>query len=51
MRHFFEVYKALEKKSTVVDDVCDAEEAVEIIDRALVSYGEKIEPNLRRITF
>lgn len=51
MRHFFEVYKALENKATVVDDVSGAEEAVQIIDRALQHYREEIEPNLRRITF
>lgn len=51
MRHFFEVYKALENKTTVVDEVSNAEEAVSIIDRSLQSYVEKIEPTLRRITF
>ena len=51
MQHFFEVYKALENKTTAVDDVAGAEEAVEIITRALESYAEKIEPTLRRLTF
>jgi len=51
MRHFFEVYKALEGKSTVVDEVSGAEKAIEIIEGALANYAEKIEPTLRRLTF
>ena len=51
MRHFFEVYKALEGKATVVDEVSGAETAIEIIEGALENYVEKIEPTLRRFTF
>ena len=41
MMHFFEVYKALENKQTVVDDVCDVNEAKRIIDYAINNYVEK----------
>ena len=51
MRHFFEVYKALEGKATVVDEVSGAETAVEIMEGALENYVEKSEPTLRRFTF
>ena len=51
MRHFFEVYKALEGKATVVDEVSGAETPIEIIEGALENYVEKIEPTLRRFTF
>ena len=40
MMHFFEVYKALENKQTVVDEVCDAEEAKRIIDYCINKYVE-----------
>lgn len=50
MRHFFQVYKALEKKKTAVDEVAGSEEALKIIESCLVTYREKIEPTLRRIT-
>ena len=38
MMHFFEVYKALENKQTVVDEVCDAEEAKRIINYCINKY-------------
>lgn len=38
MRHFFEVYKKLENKSTTVNDVAGRDEAVKIITAALESY-------------
>lgn len=41
MRHFFSVYKNLEGKETVVDDVCDAVEAKKIITKCLDAYIEK----------
>ena len=40
MRHFFSVYKALEEKETAVDEVKNAEAAVEIIDKAIENYIE-----------
>lgn len=41
MRHFFSVYKNLENKETVVDDVSNAEEARKIIQKCLDAYIEK----------
>lgn len=41
MRHFFSVYKSLEKKETVVDDESGPEEAKETIAEALDAYIEK----------
>jgi len=42
MRHFFSVYKTLEKKETVVDDeVMDADEAINIIAKTIENYKEK----------
>ena len=41
MRHFFQVYKSLERKDTVVDEVRGVEEARETIRDALVSYRKK----------
>lgn len=41
MRHFFTVYKNLENKATVVNDVQDAEAAREIILKCRQAYAEK----------
>lgn len=41
MTHFFSVYKSLENKETVVDEVKGKEEAMKIIDAAIASYKEK----------
>ncbi|MCR4925388.1 MAG: inorganic diphosphatase [Clostridiales bacterium] len=42
MRHFFSVYKTLEKKETVVDDeVMDAEDAKNIVAKSIQSYKDK----------
>ena len=41
MRHFFTVYKSLEGKETVVNDVAGAEEARRVIQNALDAYIEK----------
>jgi inorganic pyrophosphatase len=38
MMHFFEVYKALEHKQTVVDEVCDAAEARRIVEYCINKY-------------
>ena len=38
MMHFFEVYKALEHKQTVVDEVCDAAEAKRIVEYCINKY-------------
>ncbi|MDD3203681.1 MAG: inorganic diphosphatase [Pygmaiobacter massiliensis] len=41
MRHFFSVYKNLENKETVVNDVSNAEEAKKIIQKCLDAYIER----------
>lgn len=38
MSHFFEIYKALENKETVVDEVKDSNEAVSIITHCIENY-------------
>ena len=40
MRHFFAVYKNLEGKETAVDEVANAETAVEVIAEAITRYNE-----------
>jgi inorganic pyrophosphatase len=40
MKHFFSVYKALENKETVVDDVAGREDAVRIIKSAIENYSK-----------
>ncbi len=40
MRHFFSVYKQLEDKQTVVDDLAGPEEAKRIISEAIAHYRE-----------
>lgn len=45
MKHFFSVYKALEHKETVVNDVKGRDEAIEIVQKAIDSYGEKFGPH------
>ena len=41
MVHFFSVYKTLENKETVVDEVRGKEEAIDIIRQAIENYKEK----------
>jgi inorganic pyrophosphatase len=41
MMHFFKVYKELENKTTAVDEMTNAESAVEIISNDIESYIEK----------
>ena len=41
MIHFFSVYKALENKETVVDEVRGRDEAIGIIQEAIDNYKEK----------
>lgn len=41
MTHFFSVYKTLENKETVVDEVQDRDAAVQIISRSIESYDAK----------
>jgi inorganic pyrophosphatase len=41
MSHFFTVYKQLEDKDTVIDDVRDAAAAKEIVQNCIDNYVEK----------
>jgi inorganic pyrophosphatase len=41
MKHFFSVYKALEHKETVVNDVAGREEAARIVAEAIQSYRDR----------
>lgn len=41
MRHFFSVYKNLENKTTVVDEVHGKDEAIKVISTAIDDYIEK----------
>ena len=41
MRHFFTVYKALENKTTAVNEVSDRDAAVKIVREAIDNYIEK----------
>ena len=41
MRHFFSVYKSLENKETAVNEVEGCEEALKVIDNAIVNYIEE----------
>ncbi len=40
MRHFFQVYKNLENKTTAVKEVSDREEAIRVISAAIEKYNE-----------
>ena len=40
MRHFFEVYKSLEHKSTAVDDVKGKKDAIDIIQASIENYRD-----------
>ncbi|MBQ7082166.1 MAG: inorganic diphosphatase, partial [Oscillospiraceae bacterium] len=48
MRHFFTVYKALENKETVVDEVLGPEDARRIVQKAIDFYEEKFEGKAKR---
>lgn len=41
MKHFFSVYKMLENKSTIVDDIKGRNVAIETISTAISSYNKK----------
>ena len=40
MVHFFSVYKTLEKKQTLVDEVGDRDEAIDILTASIERYKE-----------
>ena len=41
MKHFFSVYKELEHKDTVVNEVSGSNEAIQIINKSIIAYQEK----------
>lgn len=41
MMHFFEVYKKLEHKKTTVKEICQRDEAIDIIEKCMKMYNEK----------
>ncbi|MGN1041137.1 MAG: inorganic diphosphatase [Acutalibacteraceae bacterium] len=41
MKHFFSVYKALEGKETVVNDIQGREDALKIIENCINAYNTK----------
>ncbi len=41
MKHFFSVYKELEHKDTVVNEVSGSREAIQIIEKSIIAYQEK----------
>lgn len=43
MKHFFSVYKELENKETVVNDVRGCEDAIKIISETIEAYSEKFD--------
>ncbi len=43
MKHFFSVYKELENKETVVNDVKGREDAIKIISETIEAYSEKFD--------
>lgn len=45
MRHFFSVYKELEHKQTVVNEVSGLEDALKIIEKSIESYKKKYAKN------
>ena len=46
IEHFFETYKLLEKKTTSIKSVINAEKAKKILEQAIKDYQKKIKPNL-----
>ena len=41
IKHFFEVYKFLENKVTHVEQICDRNEAVKIIEESIAAYRHR----------
>ena len=40
--HFFEVYKSLKYKQTAIKEICHRDEAMEIIEKCIKEYKEKL---------
>lgn len=43
IKHFYEVYKALEYKETIVDEIDGKDEAIKIIEKCIKAYKDKYE--------
>ena len=41
IKHFFEIYKYLENKTTRVDNICGRQEAIDTIEKCKNAYNEK----------
>ena len=48
IQHFFSVYKTLEGKDTVVDEVMNREEAIKIIQNSIQNYIEKYDDKIKK---
>ncbi len=47
IKHFFEVYKMLEQKVTVVDEICGRDEAIKVIEKSIKAYNENVRKYLK----
>ncbi len=47
IKHFFEVYKMLEEKVTVVDEICGREEALKVIQNCIDAYDTNVRKYLK----
>lgn len=47
IKHFFEVYKNLEKKVTVVEEIGGREEAIEVIRKSIEAYDKNVRKYLK----
>ena len=45
IKHFFEIYKYLENKTTRVDNICGRKEAIETIEKCKLEYNKKFGKN------
>lgn len=41
IKHFFEIYKYLENKTTRVDNICGRQEAIDTVEKCKIAYGKK----------
>ena len=47
IKHFFEVYKMLEEKVTIVDEICGREEALKVIQNCIDAYDTNVRKYLK----
>jgi inorganic pyrophosphatase len=48
MKHFFQVYKELENKETIVDEISGHKDAIKIIQKAIENYDKMIKGNKKK---